>query len=474
MKIKLGQKELEMNTVAEFCGGEIYDFTGESGSSFGYVCTDSREADESTMFVATRGERVDGHDYILGAIERGCRCILCEYVPNNVASKKVCFVVVENSIEAFAHTARGYRKNSHLKTVAVTGSVGKTTTKELTALIMRQKYDVYSTVGNFNSVIGMPMSLMEAGEDKQAAVFEMGMSGFGEISAMSNCATPDVAMVTNIGSSHLEYLKTRENIAKAKLEIADGLSDGGYLLLAGDEPILRGSVVNKYKNKCKILYVGKNAGNNNDILIQNIRILKDKTVFDFNFLGKAYSDIEVSAIGAHFATNAAFAASAALLMGCDEENIRAGLASYVAGNMRQNISERGGVTVVADCYNAAPESMRASLDVLGDMSVKGKRIAVLGDMRELGHSSVSLHFEIGKYVAEHGVDMLFTLGELGAEIAVGAISSGIDKNNVFVERDIENIDHFAEKIRSSLTSGDAILFKASRALALERIIEKIF
>jgi UDP-N-acetylmuramoyl-tripeptide--D-alanyl-D-alanine ligase len=161
-------------------------------------------------------------------------------------------------------------------------------------------------------------------------------------------------------------------------------------------------------------------------------------------------------------------------MGCDEKNIRAGLTSYVAGDIRQNISEKSGVIVIADCYNAAPESMRASLDVLGSLGIEGKRVAVLGDMRELGKMSASLHFEVGKYAAEHGVDMLFTLGELGAEIAVGALTSGLDTNRVFVEKNIDNIDYLADKIRSSLTPGDVILFKASRALALERIIEKIF
>ena len=408
MKIRLGLERLDMARIAEFCRGEIYDFTGEMGCEFEYVCTDSREADAMTMFVATRGERVDGHDYILSAIEKGCRCILCEYVPGDIVGKSVCFVVVENSIEAFADAARGYRAEKRMRTVAVTGSVGKTTTKELCAAILREKYKLYSTVGNFNSVIGMPMSLMESGGDCEAAVFEMGMSGFGEISPMSLCARPHVAMVTNIGSSHLEYLKTRENIARAKLEIADGLDADGYLLLLGDEPILRGEIAQKYAKKCNIIYVGADEKEKNDALISNIRVEDGKTLFDLDFDGKKYNDLEIPAIGRHFAINAAFAAVSGLLLGCDEENIRRGLSAYQPSGMRQSITDRCGIKLIADCYNAAPESMRAALEVLSGMKISGKRIAVLGDMRELGAGSDELHREL--VIKKLGIEIIFACG----------------------------------------------------------------
>ena len=474
MRIKLGMGKCDMRRVCDFCSGEIYDFTGYIGADFEYICTDSREADEKTMFIATRGERVDGHDYIASAIDKGCRCILCEYVPSNIEGKVACFVVVDNSVDAFAAVARGYRADKHIKTVAVTGSVGKTTTKELTSLILRERYNTYFTVGNFNSVIGMPMSLMEAGESCDAAVFEMGMSGFGEIRSMSLCAKPDVAIITNIGSSHLEYLKTRENIAKAKLEVAEGLSQGGYLLLPDDEPLLKGNIINKIKNKCRVVYVGIDNAEKCEISANNIRIAGGKTIFDLYFFGTKYENIAVNAIGRHFAINAAFCASAALLVGCSESDVRAGLAAYAPAAMRQNISEKNGVTVIADCYNAAPESMRASLDVLSGLEASGKRIAVLGDMRELGKCSDALHREIGAYAVRSGVNMLFTLGESGALIAESAINHGLLPSCVFAHRDIESIDSFVDEIKASLCAGDVILFKASRAIRLERIIEKIF
>lgn len=469
MKIKLGLGPCNMEKIGEWCGGELYDFTGKLGCSFEYVCTDSREADDMTMFVATRGERVDGHDYILKAIEQGCRCILCEYVPTNISGKAASYVVVENSIDAFADCAKGYRAEDHLPAVAITGSVGKTTTKELTAAILKKCFKTYCTQGNYNSVIGMPMSLMEAEADCEAAVFEMGMSAFGEISRMTRAAQPKVAMVTNIGSSHLEYLKTRENIARAKLEIAEGLSDGGILLLNGDEPLLR-----KHRargNRYKTLYVGIDSSNKCDVLAENIRVLDGSTVFDLKFSDKTIIDLKIPLIGKHFAYNASFAAAAAMILGADEEAVRSGLMSYVPGVMRQNISRKHGVTVISDCYNAAPESMRAAIDTLSGIETSGRRIAVLGDMRELGEDSDKMHRDIGRYLAAMGIDMVFCVGRSGALIAEEALRSGV--KTVFADNDA-SYDRIACEISDKMGEGDVVLFKASRAMALEDLIEKLF
>lgn len=466
MKIKLGLGRESMRNIAEYCGGELYDFSGSAGCEFEYVCTDSREADEKTMFIATRGERVDGHDYIVKAIEQGCRCVLCEYVPTNISGRAVAYVVVDNSIKAFADCAKGYRSGSFLPAVAITGSVGKTTTKELCASILQRAFRLYYTQGNFNSVIGMPMSLMEAGKEHNAAVFEMGMSGFGEIRSMSRAATPMIAMVTNVGSSHLEYLKTRENIAKAKLEIGEGLVDGGYLLLNGDEPLLE----NHYSDRYESAYVG--FGDECSFHIENVRVDTDGTRFDLRYLGRTYFDLKINLVGRHFAYNAAFAVAAALLMGVGEQEIYAGLVDYKPQNMRMDISERNGVTVIADCYNAAPESMRGAIDTLAALPVKGKRIAVLGDMKELGSASDDLHRSVGRYLAVKGVDALFAVGESGALIADGAESGGL--REISFERDGTAYDAMAERLKKMISAGDAVLFKASRAMALEKLIEKLF
>ena len=471
MKIKLGLGKIRMEDVARFCSGELYDYTKDSDAGAEFVCTDSREADGDTLFVATRGERVDGHDYIVGALDRGCRCVLCEYVPAGIAGREAAFVVVENSIDAFALTARGYRERKPLKTVALTGSVGKTTTKELTASILQRETKLYATSGNFNSVIGMPMSLMEAPCDRDTAVFEMGMSSPGEIRSMTHAATPDIAMVINVGSSHLEYLKTRDNIAKAKLEIAEGLKDGGILLLNGDEPLLRKYVK---KGKYSIIYVGIENTKNCDIYAENIFVGNRSTSFDLCFKGRMIRSLKFNILGKKFVYNAAFAASAALLLGAGEDAVRKGLEEYLPSEMRQSISEKNGITVIADCYNSAPESVRAAIDTLSSLEVQGKRIAVLGDMRELGADSDNMHREVGEYVAKNGVDVLLTLGESGAYIAEGAIRCGMNAHCVFVERDTDNIEMLCLEIENNMSKGDAVLFKASRSLRLERAIERLF
>ncbi len=460
MKIKLGLGKANMKDIAEYCSGELYDFTGELGCDFEYVCTDSREADENTMFVATRGERVDGHDYIINAIDAGCRCILCEYVPTNISGKKVAYVVVENTIDAFADCAKGYRGGRYMPTVAITGSVGKTTTKELCAAILSRKFNTYYTEGNFNSVIGMPMSLMAAGKECEVAVFEMGMSGFGEIRRMTRAANPTVAMVTNIGSSHLEYLRTRENIAKAKLEIGEGIIDGGFLLLNGDEPLLE----DHYSDRYETIYIGRGFH------FDNVKVEKDGTHFDLHTVNGALFDLRVPLIGEHFAYNAAFAAFAAYyLFGVDAEDVREGLASYVPKGVRMNIYEKNGVTVLADCYNASPESMRGAIDTLKAIEVKGRRIAVLGDMKELGENSEFMHRTIGYYLAQKKIDVLLTVGSLGEVIAEGATERGLTDVLCFNDNAAA-----ARYLKDQLQSGDAVLFKASRSMKFEEVISLAF
>ena len=338
--------------------------------------------------------------------------------------------------------------------VAITGSVGKTTTKELCAAILRRRFKTYCTEGNFNSVIGMPMSLMAAGEKCEVAVFEMGMSGFGEIRRMSLAANPTIAMVTNIGSSHLEYLGTRENIARAKLEIGEGIIDGGFLLLNADEPLL-----DHYSDRYNTIYMDN---------VSNVRVEKDGTHFDFRTVEGMMFDLRIPLIGAHFAINAGFACLAAYFMGVPENDIREGLASYVPTGMRMNIYEKDGVTVLADCYNAAPESMRAALDTLSTIGIEGRRIAVLGDMKELGANSDFMHRSIGYYLVQKKIDALVTVGGLGAVIAEGAMERGLTDAFAF-----DSNAAAAEYLKGRLQSGDAVLFKASRSMKFEEIIEAV-
>ncbi len=471
MKIKLGLGEWSVKEAAESCGGKFYGFSANGGDKFSYICTDSREADSETLFVATRGEKVDGHDYIASAMKLGCKCFLCERIPEELDTDGASFAVVKDSISAFAMTARAYRKKLSLPVVAVTGSVGKTTTKELVSLVLREKFsEVYSTEGNFNSVIGMPMSLMAAESRCEVAVFEMGMSARGEISSMSRTATPSIAMVTNVGTSHLEYLGSRDNIAKAKLEIADGLCDGGYLLLNGDEPLLKKHYKKPRGKKINLLYISADGTPSADVRAENIVIDGEKTVFDFHFGDRAIKGISLP-VGKHFVWNALFAATCGCIVGASDEEIINGLSKYKPVGYRQNLYKKDGVTVIADCYNASPESMRAAIDVLDSIECEGKKIAVLGDMKELGEREREMHSEIGKYLVGRA-DMLFTVGPLASHIAESAMMNGISPTRVFAAHRSDSAELFCE-ILANLCEGDVILFKASRSVKLEETIKGI-
>ena len=470
MKIKLGMQPMTLAQAAAYCGGELYDFTGCASVEFSYICTDSREADKNTLFVAIRGERVDGHDYIGQAIDAGCRCFLCEYVPQDICAKHVGAAVVEDSVAAFCQLAKSYRiekfgDRDPMRTIAVTGSVGKTTTKEMVASVLRQELNLYAAAGNFNSEIGMPMSLMSAGAHHRAAVLEMGMSARGEISRMSKTARPTVAMITNVGSSHLEYLGTRENIAAAKLEVADGLRTGGFLLLNADEPLLAG----RKAHGRHTIYLGIDNPAA-DCRAENIRYTEDGcSLFDIRYGEHVWHDVKVPALGKHMVMAALYAAVTGKIFGLPENSIRAGIMAYKTMAMRQQIEQAGGVTLLCDCYNASPESVRAALHALSEMPVKGRRIAVLGDMLELGAQTEQLHHATGAHAA--GVlDILVTVGDLGAHVAKGAREQGCQ---VYAFTGEDAKAQAAEKLCSLLAVGDALLLKASRGVKLEEVYNTV-
>ena len=468
MKIKLGLGRLTADKVASICDGTLYTVACENKVLFETVCTDSREADNTSMFVAIRGERVDGHSYISNVVKAGCRCVIAERVPLDV--KGVAVILVKDSIRAIRDIAQYVKSQVEIKTVAVTGSVGKTTTKEFISAVLDRKFNLYKTEGNFNSTIGMPMSMLELNHHHNAAVFEMGMSGLGEIEYMSEAAQPDIAVITNIGSSHLEALGSRENICRAKMEIATGLKDGGTLFLNGDEPLLQGRESERYN----VLYFGM-KNEECDYFASNIRNTESGLVFDMRTPNGEYKNIEINLAGAHNVYNAMAAFSIGLKMDMAEESIREGLLSYKAAKMRQNIYNVGGITVIEDCYNASPESMTAAINVLGDTAkLKGGRmIALLGDMRELGTTTASLHAGVGSYLAEKHADYLFTYGELSSEnLANGAIKGGMSEKQIFrsPKTDAEAV---GKKILSVLKDGDVLLVKASRGIAAENVLNYV-
>ncbi len=463
MYLGLKQSGLTLGEAADFCGGEL--FGASADARFFSYSTDSRKISGGELFFALSGEKFDAHKFVPNVISAGALCAVVSKKPQ----ENIPHILVADTRTALGAFAKNYYARFNSLTVGVTGSVGKTTTKEFIAAVLAEKYETAKTQGNFNNEIGLPMTLLAFEAPQNALVAEMGMSARGEISRLTRIARPDIAVITNIGSSHLENLGTRENIALAKLEITEGLSAEGLLIANGDEPLLAGAK-SVFKNTVFVSLIDKNC----DYFAYNIKEEAGFTSFTYNSPEYTGEGAKIPTAGKHNVYNALCAIAVGEAAGLNPEEIRAGLLAFTGAAMRAEAKKRGDVTIVEDCYNASPESMRASIDVLCSGAYgAGRKIAFLGEMRELGADSAKMHFGVGKYAAEKGIDVLFAFGENAAEIARGAESAGMKAENIFLITDVENADAAAEKLKESIKKDDVILFKASRALRLERVSAKI-
>ena len=473
MKIEL-YTPMNLQTLADMADGERICHDLPSEPPIHYVCTDSREADGDTLFCAMRGERVDGHDYMQKAASLGCAAFLCERIPEDMSAVPYAAIVVPDTVKALGKLAKARREGelSGLPVTAVTGSVGKTTTKEMLCAALSSARAVYKKDGNYNSTIGLPLSFLEIPPSSEEAVLEMGMSARGEIEAMTAAVQPDIAIIANIGSSHLEHLGSRENIARAKLEIAEGLRAGGTLLINGDEPLIAHAEAAVADRNVRVLRLSLAGAADADYTVLSMTARDGGMAFDLATPDGCWTDLWVPAIGEHIVWAAAFATAVGQLRGLTAGQVREGLACYRPAAMRQNSRVVGGVTILEDCYNAAPESMRAALGVLR-LTPATRRIAVLGDMKELGEDTVALHRGVGAEAVRQGVDRLIAVGELGREIAAGAVSAGMSAETVHHVSGAEEYACAAEQIARMLACGDCVLFKASRAMALEKMAEEV-
>lgn len=469
MKVQIGIGSMEMEEIAALCGGQLYG-AGTATS----LCTDSREAtDPGTQFAVMVGERVDAHSYMRRAYDNGCRLFLCQRIPEEMKGCDFGAVVVPDTVTALGALAKAYTSRRERPTVGVTGSVGKTTTKEFISAVLSEKYAIHKTKANHNSTIGLPMSMLEATAKENLSVVEMGMSGLGEIEYMSRVVKPSVACITNIGSSHLELLGSRENICRAKLEIVSGMPNDGVLFLNGDEPLLRLMCPAGVHAK----YVSLERADA-DVSVSNISYDKNGSRFDITIDGICYRDVRLTSIGRPFVWAAAFAIAVGRQFGMDMDTIRRGLFRFENAAMRQNIVECGGITLIEDCYNASPESVRAAIDVMKTLADEtGARMtALLGDMRELGSTEEELHCSVGEYFVRQGGSALFTVGELASHIALGAAGAGLagDKIISSVEyQTAEAVTAVGDCVLRELKPGDILLVKASRAIGAERILTYI-
>ena len=473
---------LNLHTLADMAGGRLVLNGVSENTDLVRICTDSREADGDTLFCAIRGERVDGHDYMARAAAVGGVAFLCERLPADVSVYAA--ILVEDTVEALGRLA-GARREGDLRALsvtAVTGSVGKTTTKEMIYAVLSAAQNVFKKDGNYNSNIGLPLSFLEIPAHTSDAVLEMGMSSRGEIAAMTAAVRPDVAVIANVGSSHLEYLGTRENIARAKLEIAQGLREGGVLLINGDEPLLShlgqdlGEDLPMIPSGIRTLRLSLAGAPDAEYSACRVTVRDGGMVFDLATPHGLWRDLRIPAVGEHLVWAAAFAAAVGQIRGLSEGQVKAGLAAYRPADMRQNLRTVGGVTVIEDCYNAAPESMKAALAVLTLTAApdpNARRVAILGDMKELGADTAALHRDVGKACVERGVDLLVTVGELGAEIARGALEAGMPADAVRMTGGAESYADTAACLAGLLRPGDCVLFKASRSMALETVVEAV-
>lgn len=451
---------LTIREVADATGGTVvHPYNGTIGA----VTTDSRDVPHNALFIAIRGDRFDGNAYVMSAMEKGAVCALAEQMPENCPG---CVIIVKDTREALGRLAKAYKEKIGPLTVAVTGSVGKTTTKEFIYAVLNEKYRTLKAYGNFNNEIGLPMTLLGLSPQNDAVVLEMGMSASGEISHLSRIAMPDIAVITNIGTSHIGNLGSREAIRDAKLEIRDGLSENGLLILNGDEPLLSGIE--------GAVYVGFD---NPDAHCRIVNVVEGEngTAFDLIVRKEHYEFITIPTQGIHNVLNAAYAWMVGVSVGMGEFEIRRGLMRFKSPGQRQNIYSSNGRTIMDDCYNASPESMQAALKVLHSVAKRKKcrSVAVLGDMLELGDYTEEAHRTVGKAVAGCGIDVLVTFGSSAACIASGATAAGMNIENVYVFEDRSDADALGRALMRITHPTDVILFKASRAVALERAIAYI-
>lgn len=448
-------KPITLTQAAEFTGGTVI---GDADVRIFGISTDSRSIPEHGLYLPIIGERFDGHDFIAAAVQNGAAAV----VSDRDADCGVPVLRVEDTRRALLALAGGYRSLFDIPVVGVTGSVGKTTTKEMIASVLSQKLDTLYTQGNLNNEIGMPLTVFRMEESTQAAVLEMGMNHFGEISRMTAQAQPTIGVITNIGTSHIEYLGSREGICRAKLELLEGLRAGGTAVLCGDEPLLW-----EKRNALGVNTVYFGIQNPQaQVTADSIVLSDDKVSFTVRAFDKCF-DAEVNAAGQHNVLNALAATAVGLLCGLSTEEIAAGLAAFRSVGMRQRIYQQDGFTIFADCYNASPDSVEASLAVLRDLRVEGRRIAVLGGMRELGDYAQEGHSRCGRCAAQCA-DAMYLYGDGAEDYRRGALESGMKAECI---RIFDSHEALAQALRQDAAPGDALLFKGSRYWAMEQALE---
>ena len=451
-------KNLTLRNITRACQGTYHGNESLLDREVAGVTIDSRKVEKDFLFVAINGERFNAHQFIPDTIEKGALCVVSH---EDLGDTDYPYILVEATGQALLDIAKLYRDSFDVKVVGITGSVGKTSTKEMIASVLAQKYNVHKTQGNFNNECGLPLTIFEMNEEHQVSVLEMGINHFGEMRKLSTVASPDICVITNIGVAHLEFLKTREGIMQEKTQMFQDMKPGGSVVLNGDDPLL--STIGPVKGSDPIFY-GLDQ-DKNVIYATDVEPLGLKGTSCTIHLPEGSFSCVVPIPGIHMVSNALAGSAVGSKLGLSTEEIKRGIESLPSIPGRNHIIQTDRLILLDDCYNANPVSMKASLDVL-NMGI-GRKVAVLGDMGELGPDYAALHRSVGEYAAEIGIDLVCAIGPMSKEIAEGAASDGTKALWFETKAD------FLAQTKDILKDGDNVLIKASHGMEFPEIVEAL-
>jgi UDP-N-acetylmuramoyl-tripeptide--D-alanyl-D-alanine ligase len=449
---------LPLSQIAKFAQSDISLGTGDIPIS--KLSTDSRTLQPGDLFVALRGENFDGHRFLDQVVERGAVAAIVEESWKGNLPENFPRIRVRDTLAAYQQIAASYRQSLSLKVIAITGSNGKTTTKDFVAAALGHRFRVTKTEGNFNNHVGLPKTILEATSQDEIGVWELGMNHPGEIGTLAKIAAPDVGIITNIGVAHIEFMGSRDAIANEKGALAEAVGPAGTLILNADDPFSAGIAK---RSRAKVVFAGTKKGS-----VRATDLRQSASGTEFTILEGAHRcRAQLPVPGLHMIQNALLAVAAGRVFGLSIEDCAAGLASAPLTKARLQIKTIRGVQFIDDSYNANPESMRAALATLAELETDGRRFAVLGEMTELGKESERGHREVGEAAATLKIDELITIGETAAAMAEAAQKAGLKK-----ARTVASVAEAAELLAEETSPNDLVLIKGSRAARTERVLEE--
>ena len=455
-------KILTVENIVSACGATLVNGDSFKEKEIKGVAIDSRKVEKDFLFFAIKGEKTDGHEYIKAAFDNGAAAVICERVPEG--EEGIC-IVVEDTVEALKKLATYYREQLGIKVVGVTGSIGKTTTKEFIATVLSQKYNVFRTEKNQNNLIGLPLSILNIQENNEVAVLEMGISEFGEMTKLSEIAKPDICVITNISACHLETLGSLDGVLKAKTEIFEHMNPEGEVCLCGDDERL--ASIEEVKGKKPVTFGFDEKNEVHPTKIVNRGLWGSEVTVEN---GEGMFNVSIPLAGRHMIMDALAAVSVARILEVSPEQTAFGISCVKALSGRNNLIQKNSITIIDDCYNASPESMKSALDLLTEAITP--TVAILGDMLEQGENEEKGHEEVGKYAVEKGINTIVCVGPLSKKMYDKALAESSVKANTEVLY-FETVDEAIENLNKFVKKDDTVLIKASNGMHFNRILEAI-